>query len=226
MSQLSTAVTVAQGSATQLEKERAMLEQQLLALHAASHSAQTDGKRHEEQLESQVQQLQHSMQQQSTDALELTACNAGLSTQLGMLQAQHAQQLAEIQTQTATPLQKQITSLQQQLRGASNRVQGLEQQLSTQELRVNEAESRALRAEGLTRRGEERRCSLEAERRRLQQSLKELRMEVKHFAVDLICIQSKVSTCAGQSAAVYFEFHASTYVAFRHLIRCFGCSCC
>lgn len=178
--ELKTALTAAQDSAAQFEKDHAMLQQQLLALHAASDSAQADARSQKAQLESQVQLLQLSSQQQSAHALELAASNSGLATQLDMLQAQHAQQLDGIRTEIAAPLQKHIVSLQQQLKGTASKAQGLEQQLKTQELRVDEAESRAARAEGLVKRGEERRNGLEGERRRLQQSLRELRNEVGH----------------------------------------------
>lgn len=178
VSDLSTALAAMQDSAATGDKEQAMLKQQLLALHAASASAQTDAKQRQAQLELQLQQLQNSSKQQSVSALELTAHNSGLSTQLDLLQSQHAQQLNEVESQTAAPLQKQIASLQQQLRSVAKRVEDAEQQLSAQDSKAHESESRAARAESLVRRVEERKSSLEADKRRLQQSVKELKTEV------------------------------------------------
>lgn len=126
-------------------------------------------------LSAQVHQLQ---QQQSTEMLELTACNSGLKTQLSLMQQQHAEALSNVSADVAAPLDKQLAASKQQLRHALQRLNAAEQQLRTQEVTTAEAESRAGRADALMKKGEERRAGLELDKRRLHVCVRDVRSEV------------------------------------------------
>ncbi|KAA6418428.1 MAG: hypothetical protein FRX49_11588 [Trebouxia sp. A1-2] len=129
------------------------------------------------QAQAELQQIHQLHQQQSTDILELTARNSGLSTELDMQQQQHAKALSRCTVEATAPLERQLASSKQQLKHATQRLHTAEQQLSSHKLSVAEAESRALRAEGLMRKSEERRSGLECDKRRLQAFVRELKSE-------------------------------------------------
>ncbi|KAA6416644.1 MAG: hypothetical protein FRX49_13380 [Trebouxia sp. A1-2] len=136
------------------------------------------------QAQAELQQIHQLHQQQSTDILELTARNSGLSTELDMQQQQHAKALSRCTVEATAPLERQLASSKQQLKHATQRLHTAEQQLSSHKLSVAEAESRALRAEGLMRKSEERRSGLECDKRRLQAFVRELKSETRHSCAD------------------------------------------
>ena len=174
----------------QIEDAKQSLQQQL-------STAQTESMAEQARLEAQISQLTahnsdlvsqasamslqvHQLQQhRSSEALELTACNSGLLTQLSILQQQHAEATHRTTAEVSRPLQKHIATLKQQLRASSQRLQHAEQQVSAHELSVTEAESRAARAAAVLQKTEDRRTGVEAEKRRLQTVVRDVKAEVK-----------------------------------------------
>ncbi len=181
-----------QANFAQQDQERKLLQQQLTDayetvenLQAASVAYESELRAHVSELVGQnsslASQIHRLHQQQSTDALELTACNSGLLTKLGVQQQQHAEALSRCTAEIALALERQLASCKQQLKHATQRLQTAEQQLSSQKLSVAEAESGALRAEGLMKKSEERRSGLECDKRRLHNLVRELKSEVNAY---------------------------------------------
>ena len=172
---------------TQLEEERSLLKQQL------SHSSEAAEKLRGEaaaglearnsELSAQIvelrAQVQHLQQQQSSHALELTAQNSGLLTQLSLQQQQHAEALSSVSAELTAPLEKELLVIRQQLKLVTQKLQAAEQQLSAHEASCTGAEARAAKAEGLLKKSDGRRSVLECDKRRLQTCVKEVRAEVR-----------------------------------------------
>jgi len=178
-----------QANFAQQEQERKQLQQQLADAQETVEALQAESAACESELRARISELvgQNSSlasqihqlhQQQSTEALELTARNSGLLTELSLQQQQHAEALTRCIAAATAPLERQLASSKQQLKHATQRLQTAEQQLSSHKLTVAEAESRALRVEGLMKKSEERRSGLECDKRRLQAFVRELKSEV------------------------------------------------
>jgi len=186
-----------QADFAQQEWERKQLQQQLTDAHETVDNLQAESVACESELRARISELDgqnsalasqiHQLhQQQSMDALELTARNSGLLTELGLQQQQHAEALTRCTAEVTAPLERQLASCKQQLKHATQRLQAAEQQLSSQKLSVAEAESRALRADGLMKKSEERRAGMDCDKRRLQTFVRELKFEVN------VCVAQQV----------------------------------